>query len=272
MFPSNDKVRHVQDLQGLPPSPQIMTVQADICLRALSFGSAPTPPAFDDGLIGRRFTGSATWRSGLSSKASRSYSGLFVVIPQKRSVKESNFKRFVEVGRVVLLKPGPFSGKIAVIAEIIDYNRAIIDAATTGVPRQSYPTSTSPSLPSNSQASPEEMDNSSWAQKRDAVQKRRALTDFGRCSIMLACFLAPRGSSPFADFAVKRIGNLNARSIFPARQPLFVRSTTNGGGVFVVGLRSPDIPYSPYAQLTRLWNMSKLETSNNVFGTKNDGT
>ncbi|KIJ93184.1 hypothetical protein K443DRAFT_408095 [Laccaria amethystina LaAM-08-1] len=35
----------------------------------------------------------------------------------------SNFKRFVEIGRVVLLKSGPFSGKLAVIAEIIDHNR-----------------------------------------------------------------------------------------------------------------------------------------------------
>ncbi|KIJ90979.1 hypothetical protein K443DRAFT_115788, partial [Laccaria amethystina LaAM-08-1] len=39
---------------------------------------------------------------------------------------------------VVLLKSGPFSGKIAVIAEIIDHNRAIIDGPTKGVSRQSY--------------------------------------------------------------------------------------------------------------------------------------
>jgi large subunit ribosomal protein L14e len=54
--------------------------------------------------------------------------------------QESNFKRFVEVGRgearisafhecklmylpVVLLKSGPHAGHIAVIAEIIDHNR-----------------------------------------------------------------------------------------------------------------------------------------------------
>lgn len=35
----------------------------------------------------------------------------------------STFKRFVEVGRVVLLKQGPSEGKIAVISEIIDHNR-----------------------------------------------------------------------------------------------------------------------------------------------------
>ncbi|KAI0088948.1 60S ribosomal protein L14 [Irpex rosettiformis] len=79
---------------------------------------------------------------------------------------ESNFTRFVEVGRVVLLKAGPQAGHIAVISEIIDHNRvrsfllslflplhnlsnrfichshdlkAIIDGPTTGVPRQSFP-------------------------------------------------------------------------------------------------------------------------------------
>lgn len=33
------------------------------------------------------------------------------------------FKRFVEVGRVVLVNDGPSAGKLAVIAEIIDHNR-----------------------------------------------------------------------------------------------------------------------------------------------------
>jgi len=89
-------------------------------------------------------------------------------------LQESNFKRFVEVGRgasiihslcitktdlshqlVVLLKAGPYAGKIAVIAEIIDHNRvcrtfhptfsvlippqALIDGPTTSVPRQPFP-------------------------------------------------------------------------------------------------------------------------------------
>jgi hypothetical protein len=37
--------------------------------------------------------------------------------------KPSTFKRFVEVGRVVLVNEGPSAGKLAVIAEIIDHNR-----------------------------------------------------------------------------------------------------------------------------------------------------
>lgn len=35
----------------------------------------------------------------------------------------SNFKRFVQVGRVVLVNEGPSKGKLAVIVEIIDHKR-----------------------------------------------------------------------------------------------------------------------------------------------------
>lgn len=36
---------------------------------------------------------------------------------------ETTFKRYVEVGRVVLLNDGPSAGKLATIVEIIDHNR-----------------------------------------------------------------------------------------------------------------------------------------------------
>lgn len=36
---------------------------------------------------------------------------------------EATFKRYVEVGRVVLLSDGPCEGKLATIVEIIDHNR-----------------------------------------------------------------------------------------------------------------------------------------------------
>ncbi|KAF8173114.1 ribosomal protein L14-domain-containing protein [Pholiota molesta] len=117
---------------------------------------------------------------------------------------ESNFKRFVEVGRVVLLKSGPSAGRIAVITEIIDHNRAMIDGPTTDVPRQSYPykhlTLTPLSLTKlpraagtgvvkkhlEKEATVEKWNKSTWAQKRAAVEKRRSLNDFGRFTVMLA--------------------------------------------------------------------------------------
>ncbi|KIY63311.1 hypothetical protein CYLTODRAFT_333317, partial [Cylindrobasidium torrendii FP15055 ss-10] len=115
----------------------------------------------------------------------------------------SNFKRFVEVGRVVLLKAGPSAGKIAVIAEIIDHNRAIVDGPTTGVTRQPFPykhLTLTPlllkSLPRaagtgtvkkviEKEAIVEKWEKSSWAQRRAAIEKRRALNDFGRFEVML---------------------------------------------------------------------------------------
>eukprot|EP01128_Nolandella_sp_AFSM9_P000438 TRINITY_DN10598_c0_g1_i1.p3 TRINITY_DN10598_c0_g1~~TRINITY_DN10598_c0_g1_i1.p3 ORF type:complete len:161 (+),score=46.87 TRINITY_DN10598_c0_g1_i1:457-939(+) len=49
------------------------------------------------------------------------------------------YRRFVQVGRVVLIQRGPDEGKLAVIIDVIDQNRAFIDgpANLTGVKRQS---------------------------------------------------------------------------------------------------------------------------------------
>ncbi|KAI9305638.1 60S ribosomal protein L14 [Cunninghamella echinulata] len=51
---------------------------------------------------------------------------------------QGSFKRQVQVGRVVLLTHGAESGKLAVIVDIIDHNRALVDGPVTGVARQSY--------------------------------------------------------------------------------------------------------------------------------------
>ncbi|KAI8365127.1 60S ribosomal protein L14 [Blakeslea trispora] len=51
---------------------------------------------------------------------------------------QGSFKRQVEVGRVVLINHGADAGKLAVIVDIIDHNRALIDGPTTGVVRQAF--------------------------------------------------------------------------------------------------------------------------------------
>ncbi|KAF7491714.1 60S ribosomal protein L14 [Sarcoptes scabiei] len=45
-------------------------------------------------------------------------------------------KYLVEIGRVVLIDFGPDSGKLAVIVDVIDQNRALIDGTPSGVKRQ----------------------------------------------------------------------------------------------------------------------------------------
>ncbi|KAH6565863.1 hypothetical protein BASA50_000084 [Batrachochytrium salamandrivorans] len=49
------------------------------------------------------------------------------------------FTRLVEVGRVVNITFGPDAGKLAVIVEIIDHGRVLVDGPTTGVARQAMP-------------------------------------------------------------------------------------------------------------------------------------
>jgi len=115
----------------------------------------------------------------------------------------STFAKFVEVGRVVLLKKGPHAGKTATIVEIIDHNRALIDGPTTGVPRQSFPyrhvSLTSfvvPGLPRAAGTAivkkyvekagvDEKWAATSWAKKRALVERRKKLTDFERFTVML---------------------------------------------------------------------------------------
>ncbi|KZV83157.1 putative RPL14B-ribosomal protein [Exidia glandulosa HHB12029] len=116
---------------------------------------------------------------------------------------ESTFKRFVEVGRIVLLKSGPSAGKTAVIVDIIDHNRALIDNPAAGVPRQSYPYRhltltplTSKKLPRGAgsgtvkkvleaEGIAEKWAATSWAKRRAALERRRALNDFERFGAML---------------------------------------------------------------------------------------
>lgn len=82
--------------------------------------------------------------------------------------------------------------------------QAIIDGPTTGVPRQSFPyrhLTLTPfvlsSLPRGAgtgvvrkylekEGTVEKWNKSSWAQKREAIEKRRSLNDFERFAVMLA--------------------------------------------------------------------------------------
>ncbi|ORY99833.1 putative RPL14B-ribosomal protein [Absidia repens] len=110
---------------------------------------------------------------------------------------QGSFKRQVEVGRVALLD----TGKLAVIVEIIDHNRALIDGPTTGVARQAFPYRRLTLTPlvvkdlprgagqktvkkyletSNVLAA---WEKSAWAQKIQTRQTRAGLSDFDRFKV-----------------------------------------------------------------------------------------
>jgi large subunit ribosomal protein L14e len=115
------------------------------------------------------------------------------------------FKRYVEVGRVVLINYGPESGKLATIIDIVDQNKCLIDgpAEITGVSRQviSYTrialTDLTVKIQQNARQKTlkkawEEADtlnkweSSSWAKKLSSKNKRANLSDFARFKVMVA--------------------------------------------------------------------------------------
>ncbi|PWN23107.1 hypothetical protein BCV69DRAFT_310593 [Microstroma glucosiphilum] len=121
----------------------------------------------------------------------------------KMSAAQEAFKRYVEVGRVVLINQGESEGKLAVIVEIVDHNKAIVDGPSTGVARQviryRYTTLTPfvvPGLPRGSGSTTvkkffdksdvnEKWAKSAWAKKRQAQKAKRETSDFDRFNIML---------------------------------------------------------------------------------------
>ncbi len=60
--------------------------------------------------------------------------GLFAAL--FRSSVQMVFTKFVQAGRLAYITFGDEKGKVAVIADIVDQNRVILDGPTTGVRRQ----------------------------------------------------------------------------------------------------------------------------------------
>ncbi|KAL1990963.1 hypothetical protein VTN49DRAFT_5467 [Thermomyces lanuginosus] len=114
--------------------------------------------------------------------------------------------KLVEIGRVVLIRRGPYTGKLAVIVEIIDHRRVLVDGPSTNgdkiVPRHSlslaHATLTPfviPKLPRAAGTGPvrklwekEDIDGkwaqSSFAKKAAQQERRKNLTDFERFKVM----------------------------------------------------------------------------------------
>uniref|UniRef100_A0A7S1XZK1 Large ribosomal subunit protein eL14 domain-containing protein n=1 Tax=Grammatophora oceanica TaxID=210454 RepID=A0A7S1XZK1_9STRA len=115
------------------------------------------------------------------------------------------FKRYVEVGRVVLINYGPDKGKLATIIDIVDQNKCLIDGPMdiTGVSRQVIPYSriALTDLTCKVQRSARnkalkkawtdgeimsKWEASSWAKKLATQKKRASLGDFDRFKVMVA--------------------------------------------------------------------------------------
>eukprot|EP01068_Selenidium_serpulae_P003933 Selendium_serpulae@DN3348_c0_g1_i3.p1 len=70
----------------------------------------------------------------MPSKASGSTLALL-----EEQIPSKIFSRFVQAGRLAFIQYGPDAGKLAIIVDIIDQCRLLVDGPTTGVTRQSIP-------------------------------------------------------------------------------------------------------------------------------------
>ncbi|KAG0273257.1 hypothetical protein BGZ95_010923 [Linnemannia exigua] len=113
------------------------------------------------------------------------------------TLRPLTFQRVVEVGRVVMVNYGPDAGKLAVIVDIIDHNRALVEGPTTGIARGAYAfrrltlTPLVVKVPRNAgqavlKAAIEKQDlagswaKTSWAKKIASRAQRAANSDFDR--------------------------------------------------------------------------------------------
>eukprot|EP00744_Colponema_vietnamica_P000134 GILI01000253.1.p2 GENE.GILI01000253.1~~GILI01000253.1.p2 ORF type:complete len:135 (+),score=41.95 GILI01000253.1:64-468(+) len=112
------------------------------------------------------------------------------------------FSRFVEIGRVVLVNYGPDAGKLAVIIDVIDQNRAFVECPATGVLRQQIPfnrlalTDIKLDIPRSPRSGTlakmwakgdvlSKWEKTSWAQKLARRTTRANLSDFERFKVMV---------------------------------------------------------------------------------------
>ncbi|KAG0555584.1 hypothetical protein M758_12G183600 [Ceratodon purpureus] len=112
------------------------------------------------------------------------------------------FRRFVEIGRVALVNYGPDYGKLVVIVDVIDQNRALVDSpdmvrTQINFKRLSLTDITIPELP---RAAPKKVlrkayedaeveqkwASSAWGKKLAVRTRRAAMTDFDRFKVMVA--------------------------------------------------------------------------------------
>lgn len=115
------------------------------------------------------------------------------------------FKRYLEVGRVVLINYGKEAGKLATVIDIVDQNKCLIDGPEdiTGVSRQVIPytrialTDFTVKIQQNARQKTlkkawaeadvlAKWEASSWAKKLANKKKRASLSDFDRFKVMVA--------------------------------------------------------------------------------------
>merc|ERR1711862_316657 len=128
------------------------------------------------------------------------------------SIIKMVFNRFVENGRVAYIAFGAEEGKLAVIVDVVDQNRALVDGPHTGVKRQVVPfkqlhltehvikighSARTGSVKKAWDAAEitQKWEASTWAKKLASRQRRALVTDFERFKLIRPSRLATVSST-----------------------------------------------------------------------------
>ncbi|KAI3847250.1 hypothetical protein MKX03_029730 [Papaver bracteatum] len=111
------------------------------------------------------------------------------------------FKRYVEIGRVALVNYGEDYGKLVVIVDVIDQNRALVDALDMERSQMNFKRFSLTDIKIDIGRIPKKKalidameaadvkkkwESSSWGRKLIVQKKRASLNDFDRFKVMLA--------------------------------------------------------------------------------------
>ncbi|OWM85774.1 hypothetical protein CDL15_Pgr023707 [Punica granatum] len=111
------------------------------------------------------------------------------------------FKRYVEIGRVALVNYGKEYGRLVVIVDVIDQNRALVDAPDMVRTQMNFKRLSLTDIKIDIKRVPKKKtliqamqeadvqakwEKSSWGRKLIVQKKRAALNDFDRFKLMLA--------------------------------------------------------------------------------------
>ncbi|KAI3968845.1 hypothetical protein MKX01_028995 [Papaver californicum] len=111
------------------------------------------------------------------------------------------FKRYVEIGRVALVNYGEDYGRLVVIVDVIDQNRALVDAPDMERSQINFKRLSLTDIKIDIGRIPKKkvlidameaadvkkkLENSSWGRKLIVQKKRASLNDFDRFKVMLA--------------------------------------------------------------------------------------
>ncbi|XP_023006320.1 60S ribosomal protein L14-2-like [Cucurbita maxima] len=111
------------------------------------------------------------------------------------------FKRYVEIGRVALVNYGEDYGKLVVIVDVIDQNRALVDAPDMERSQMNFKRLSLTDIKIDIKRVPKKKElieamkagdvqkkweNSSWGRKLIVKKRRASLNDFDRFKLMLA--------------------------------------------------------------------------------------